>query len=171
MSRHRVASRRVATWFWCRDLDWPEWCRDMVLAGLWKLVSRPHFKVATWAVLVGRREVATWERCRYLAWAGCLGVSRCDAPDQAPDGVSSGGATLRDCDCLNLSFSSFRADICIHMHNLCNNKNSFYICIIHTTVVAFIIFYKHILESLYLYYYISLSQNYTYKIRDCGTVR
>ena len=31
MSRHRVASRRVATWFWCRDLDWPEWCRDIDL--------------------------------------------------------------------------------------------------------------------------------------------
>ena len=28
MSRHRVASRRVATWLWCHDLDWPEWCRD-----------------------------------------------------------------------------------------------------------------------------------------------
>ena len=28
MSRHRVASRRVATWFWCRDLDRPGWCRD-----------------------------------------------------------------------------------------------------------------------------------------------
>ena len=28
MSRHRVASRRVATWFWHRDLDWPEWCYD-----------------------------------------------------------------------------------------------------------------------------------------------
>ena len=45
------------------------------------------------------------------------------------------------------------ADTCIHMHNLCNNKNSFYIYIIHTTIVAFIIFYTHILESFYFYYY------------------
>ena len=22
MSRHRLVSRRVATWFWCRDLAW-----------------------------------------------------------------------------------------------------------------------------------------------------
>ena len=25
----------VATHFWCRDLGWPEWCRDMMLAALW----------------------------------------------------------------------------------------------------------------------------------------
>ena len=93
----------------------------------------------------------------------------CEAPNPAPDGVSGEGATLRDWD--SLTFFFLRADTCIHMHNLCNNNNSFYIYIIHTTIVAFIIFYTHILESLYLYYYNSLLQNYTYKIRDCGTVQ
>ena len=52
------------------------------------------------------------------------------------------------------------------MHNLCNNKISFYIYIIH--IVAFIIFYTYILESIYLYYY---NFTITYKIRDYGTVR
>ena len=46
-------------------------------------------------------------------------------PTRHPLWVSSGGATLLDCDSLTFSFSSFRADTCIHMHNLCNNKNSF----------------------------------------------
>ena len=31
MSRHRVASKRVATWFWCHDLDRLGWCRDIDL--------------------------------------------------------------------------------------------------------------------------------------------
>ena len=73
----------------------------------------------------------------------------CDAPNPAPDV----GVTIRDCDSLTFYFSSFRSDTCIHIHNFCNNKNSFYIYIIHTTIVTFIIFYTHILESLYLYYY------------------
>ena len=92
-------------------------------------------------------------------------------PTRHPKWMSSGGVMLhdRDWDSLTFSFSSFRADTCIHMHNLCNNKNSFYIYIIHTTIVAFIIFYTHILESLYLYYYNTLLQNYTYKIRDFGS--
>ena len=49
MSRHRVASRRVATWFWCRDLDRPRWCRDTDLMSRHGLgcmvvvwVSNPH---------------------------------------------------------------------------------------------------------------------------------
>ena len=66
MSRHRFD---VATWF-C--LHYGNWCRD------------PIFEVATWVVLVGQKggrdmgltsrpglvvqEVATWERCRDLAW-------------------------------------------------------------------------------------------------------
>ena len=90
-------------------------------------------------------------------------------PARHPKWMSSGGATICDCDSLTFYFSSFRADTCIHMHNFCNNKNSFYIYIIRTTIVAFIIFYTHILESLYLYYYNSLLQNYTYKIRDFGS--
>ena len=57
-------------------------------------------------------------------------MGHCDAPDPAPDGgMSSGGVTLRDYDSYSLTFSlsAFRVDTCIHMHNLCNNKNSFYI--------------------------------------------
>ena len=38
-------------------------------------------------------------------------------PTRHPKWVSSGGVTLRDCDSLTYSFSSFRADTCIHMHN------------------------------------------------------
>ena len=77
-------------------------------------------------------------------------------PTRLPKWMSSEGVTLRDCDCDSLTFSlsAFRADTCIHMYNFYNNKNSFlYIYIIHTTIVAFIIFYTPILESLYLYYY------------------
>ena len=59
-------------------------------------------------------------------------------PTRHPKWMSSGGVTLRDWDPLTFSFSSFRADTCIHMHKFCNNKNSFYIYIIHTTIVAFI---------------------------------
>ena len=44
MSRHRVASRRVATWFWCCDLAWG-WAGETV--------SRPRFEVATWIGLSG----------------------------------------------------------------------------------------------------------------------
>ena len=66
VSRHRFD---VATWF-C--LHYRNWCRD------------PIFEVATWVVLVRQKggrdmgltlrpglvvqEVATWERCRDLAW-------------------------------------------------------------------------------------------------------
>ena len=97
----------------------------------------------------------------------CMGTVT--PPTRHPKWVSSEGVTLRDCDCLTFSFSSFRADTYIHMHNLCNNKNSsFYIYIIHTTIVSFIIFFTPILESIYLYYY---NFTITYKIRDCGTVR
>ena len=28
---------------------------DLILAALWKLVSRPHFEVAIWAILAGQR--------------------------------------------------------------------------------------------------------------------
>ena len=51
MSRHKVTSRRVATWFWCRDLDRPGWCRDLggfrrQRGGLDKgLMSRPGLVV------------------------------------------------------------------------------------------------------------------------------
>ena len=48
-------------------------------------------------------------------------------PTRHPMWMSSEGATLRDCDSLTFSLSAFRVDTCIHMHNLCNNKNSFYI--------------------------------------------
>ena len=48
-------------------------------------------------------------------------------PTRHPKWMSSEGATLRDCDSLTFSLSAFRADTCIHMHNLCNNKDSFYI--------------------------------------------
>ena len=56
----------------------------------------------------------------------------------------------------NLLF--LRADTCIHMHNLYNNKNnSFYIYIIHTTIAAFIIFYTYtrvpLLVLLQFHYY------------------
>ena len=86
-------------------------------------------------------------------------------PTRHPMWVSSGGVTLRDCDrdwdSLTFSFSSFRADTCIHMHNLCNNKNlSFYIYIIHTTIVAFIILCTHtripLLVLLQFHYYITI---------------
>ena len=100
----------------------------------------------------------------------CSSTKFVTPPTRHPKWVSSEGATLRDYDCLTFYFSSFRADTCIHMHNLCNNKNSFlYIYVIHTTIVTFIIFYTHILESLYLYFYNSLWKNYTYKIRDFGS--
>ena len=48
-------------------------------------------------------------------------------PTRHPMWVSSGGVTLRDCDSLTFYLSAFRADTCIHMHNLCNNKSFFYI--------------------------------------------
>ena len=44
MSRHRLVSRRVTTWFWCCDLAWG-WAGEMV--------SRPRFEVATWSGLSG----------------------------------------------------------------------------------------------------------------------
>ena len=47
MSRHRLVSRRVATWFWCCDLDWG-WAGETV--------SRPRFEVGTW---IGLSDVAT----------------------------------------------------------------------------------------------------------------
>ena len=96
----------------------------------------------------------------------------CDAPDPAPDGVSSGGVTLRDYDWDSLTFSfSELTPAFICTISVIKKILSFYIYIIHTTIVIFIIFYTHILESLYLYYYNSLLQNYTNKIRDCGTVQ
>ena len=108
-------------------------------------------------------------------------------PTRHPKWVSSGGVTLRDClwDSLTFSFSELTpAFICtnsvitkiifIHKRTTTEvvsivNKNSFTYIHIHTTIVTFIIFYTHILESLYLYYYNSLLQNYTYKIRDFGS--
>ena len=60
----------------------------------------------------------------------CLGKEdTVTPPTRHPMWMSSGGATLRDCDSLTFYFSSFRADTCIHMHNFCNKKNSFYIYI------------------------------------------
>ena len=73
----------------------------------------------------------------------------CDAPNPAPDGVSSEGVTLRDWDSLTFSFSELTlAFICII--SVITKILSFYIYIIHTTIVAFIIFYTHILESILL---------------------
>ena len=43
-SRHRLVSRRVATWFWCCDLAWG-WAGGTV--------SRPRFEVVTWIGLSG----------------------------------------------------------------------------------------------------------------------
>ena len=72
MSRHRVASRRVATWCWCHDLDWPEWCRDTDLMSRHGSarpmeigVTTPFFEVATWVVLVrqkGGRDIGLTSR-------------------------------------------------------------------------------------------------------------
>ena len=68
MSRHRVASRRVATWFWCRDLDWPEWCRDTDLMSRHGSdcpmeigVATPFLRSRPGLFWLGRREVATWD--------------------------------------------------------------------------------------------------------------
>ena len=47
MSRHRLVSRRVATWFWCCYLAWG-WAGEKV--------SRPRLEVVTWS---GLRDVAT----------------------------------------------------------------------------------------------------------------
>ena len=96
-------------------------------------------------------------------------TTACDAPNPAPDWVSSEGVTLRDWDSLTFYFSQLTpAFICtiyvitkiIYIHKRIttgvvsiDNKNSFYIYIIHTTIVTFIIFHTHILESIYLYYY------------------
>ena len=103
------------------------------------------------ANLVDRKFQPNWEGPYMVVQVGTT-RSYCDAPNLAPDGVSSGGATLRDCDSLTFSFSeltpAFICTISVITKNL-----SFYIYIIHTTIVAFIIFYRHILESLYLYYY------------------
>ena len=76
MSRHRVASRRVATWFWCRDLDWPEWCRDTDLMSRHGYACTMETGVATpffgrdlggfsWAEGRSRHwvDVATWLSC------------------------------------------------------------------------------------------------------------
>ena len=88
-------------------------------------------------------------------------------PTRHPMWVSSGGVTLRDCDCDSLTFSFSEltpAFICtnsvitkffLHIHYTYHNSGIY-------------IFYTHILESLYLYYY---NFTITYKIRDCGTVR
>ena len=68
MSRHRVASRRVTTWFWCHDLDWPEWCRDTDLMSRHGSacpmeigVATPFFRSRPGLFWLGRREVATWD--------------------------------------------------------------------------------------------------------------
>ena len=76
-------------------------------------------------------------------------------PTRHPKWVSSGGVTFRDCDsyCLTFSlseltpvpvFSSIRTIYVI------TKIISTFMYIIHTTIVAFIIFYTHILESLLL---------------------
>ena len=59
----------------------------------------------------------------------------CDAPDPAPEvDVEQGCHTLRDCGSLTFNLFFFRADTCIHMHNFCNNKNSFFLHIHYTRV-------------------------------------
>ena len=89
----------------------------------------------------------------FFTWIGLIPVT---PPARHPMWVSGGGVTLRDwLGLFNLFF--LRADTCIHMHNFCNNKNSFYIYIIHTTIVAFIIFYTYnrvpLLVLLQFHYY------------------
>ena len=74
-------------------------------------------------------------------------------PTRHPKWASSEGVTLRDCDwdSLNFSFSELTPAFICTISVI--TKISFYIYIIHTTIVAFIIFYTHILESLFLYFY------------------
>ena len=85
MSRHRLVSRKVATWFWVlrpslglgrrngvatlfrsRDLDWPEWCHDTDLMSRhgsgWPMeigVVTPFLRSRPRWFWFGRREVAT----------------------------------------------------------------------------------------------------------------
>ena len=96
-----------------------------------------------------------------LTYTYALIPLNCDAPDLATG--SGCQARVSRCDWDSLTFNLFflRADTCIHMHNLCNNKNSFTYTL-YTTILTFIIFYTPILESLLLV----LLQNYTYKIRN-----
>ena len=68
MSRHRVASKRVAAWFWCRDLDWPEWCHDTNLmsrhGSAYPMeigVATPFLRSRPGRFWLSRREVATWD--------------------------------------------------------------------------------------------------------------
>ena len=77
--------------------------------------------------------------------------------------------TVYDYDSLTFSFSEMTPAFICTISVIIKILLNIHIYIIHTTIVAFIIFYTHILESLYLYYYNSLLQNYTYKIRDFGS--
>ena len=74
-----------------------------------------------------------------------------DAPDPAPDRVSGEGVTFRDWDSLTFSFSELTPAFICTIYVI--TKFFLHIYIIHTTIVALIIFYTHKLESLYLYYY------------------
>ena len=75
----------------------------------------------------------------------------CDAPNPTPEGVSSEGVTLQDWDSLTFSFSEMTpVPVFSLICTISVITKIFYIYIIHTTIVAFIIFYTHILESLYL---------------------
>ena len=91
-------------------------------------------------------------------------------PTRHPMGMSSEGVMLRDCDSLTFSFSLLTPVPVFSIICTISIITRFFlhIHIIHTTIVAFIIFFTRILESLYLYYY---NFTITYKIRDCGTVR
>ena len=71
-------------------------------------------------------------------------------PTRHPKWVSSEGVTLLDCDPLIFSFSELTPAFICTISVITKNSFFFYIYIIHTTIVALIIFYTHILESLLL---------------------
>ena len=68
MSRNRVAYNWVATWFWCRDLDRPGWCRDPVWRSYLEWTERCRDTNLMSRHGLAFQEVATWKRCRNLAW-------------------------------------------------------------------------------------------------------
>ena len=68
VSQHEIDVATLGSLQEGRDLDKSGWCRDTDLMSrhgsacmvvVW--CRDPIFEVATWAVLVGRREVATWD--------------------------------------------------------------------------------------------------------------
>ena len=91
----------------------------------------------------------------------------CDAPNPAPEvGCRARVSHFVNCDCdwdsLTFSFSelipvpvfSFIYTISV------KTKNFLYIYIIHTTIVAFIIFYTHIIESLLVLLHFTITKLY-----------